>query len=126
MCTGICTGICSIICPTYVAETATAARRGFLGSCVQLMVTVGVLQVKQQNFVLFLNADVKVIVVGAGGSWRWISISCLVVVAVWALLLLLVPESPSHLISTGRYTEARAALEWLRGTEVETEYQEPD
>jgi len=109
VCTGICTGICSIICPTYVAETATAARRGFLGSCVQLMVTVGVLQV---------------IVVGAGGSWRWISISCLVMVAVWALLLLLVPESPSHLVSTGRYTEARAALEWLRGTEVETEYQE--
>merc|ERR1719319_976260 len=36
--TGLCTGLCSIVCPVYVAETATPQLRGFLGSCVQLMV----------------------------------------------------------------------------------------
>ena len=34
-----------ILCPTYVAEIATPNNRGFLGSMVQIMVTIGVLQV---------------------------------------------------------------------------------
>ena len=39
------TGIVCILCPTYVAEIATPNNRGFLGSMVQIMVTIGVLQV---------------------------------------------------------------------------------
>ena len=39
------TGIVCIRCPTYVAEIATPNNRGFLGSMVQIMVTIGVLQV---------------------------------------------------------------------------------
>ena len=38
-------GIVCILCPTYVAEIATPNNRGFLGSMVQIMVTIGVLQV---------------------------------------------------------------------------------
>ena len=34
-----------ILCPTYVAEISTPGNRGFLGSMVQIMVTVGVLEV---------------------------------------------------------------------------------
>jgi len=109
LCTGICTGICSIVCPVYVAETSTAARRGFLGSCVQLMVTIGVM---------------LVYVMGLCGSWRWISISCLFMVALWIIALVPVPETPAHYISKKKYREAREALEWLRGTsEVEQEYE---
>ena len=94
-CTGVCTGICSIVCPVYVAETATASRRGFLGSCVQLMVTFGVM---------------LVIVIGVFGSWRWISISCLVMIAVWMIALVFVPETPAHYLSQKKYREARESL----------------
>jgi len=99
--TGICTGVCSIVCPVYVAETATPKLRGLLGSGVQLMVTFGVM---------------LVIVVGVAGDWRWLSIACLVAVAIWAFSLIFVPETPAHYISVGRNAEAREALEWLRGT----------
>merc|ERR1719400_1465342 len=108
-CTGVCTGITSIICPTYVAETATADKRGFLGSCVQLMVTIGVLQV---------------IVVGVCGSWRWTTISCLVMCLLWIGCLFFVPETPVYYLTQKKYREAREALEWLRGTDnVEEEFE---
>jgi len=109
-CTGVCTGVCSIVCPVYVAETSTPSRRGFLGSCVQLMVTFGVM---------------LVVVVGVSGSWRWISICCLVMVVVWMISLVFVPETPAHYISLKNYRGARESLEWLRGTiNVEQEYEE--
>merc|ERR1719187_337569 len=109
-CTGVCTGICSIVCPVYVAETATPSRRGFLGSCVQLMVTFGVM---------------LVFVVGVCGSWRWISVSCLVMIVVWMIALVFVPETPAHYLSQKRYREARESLEWLRGgIHVDQEYED--
>ena len=83
VCTGVCTGICSIVCPVYVAETATANRRGFLGSCVQLMVTFGVM---------------LVVVIGISGSWRWISISCLVMIAIWMWALVFVQWNERSLV----------------------------
>ena len=108
--TGVCTGITSIICPTYVAETATPSKRGLLGSCVQLMVTIGVLQV---------------IVVGICGSWRWTTISCLVMCLFWILCLVFVPETPVYRLTQKKYREAREALEWLRGTDnVEEEFEQ--
>merc|ERR1719422_1031867 len=90
--TGVCTGITSIICPTYVAETATPSKRGLLGSCVQLMVTIGVLQV---------------IVVGICGSWRWTTISCLVMCLFWILCLVFVPETPVYRLTQKKYREAK-------------------
>ena len=108
-CTGVCTGITSIICPTYVAETATADKRGFLGSCVQLMVTIGVLEV---------------IVVGVCGSWRWTTISCLAICLLWIGCLFFVPETPVYYLTKKKYREARESLEWLRGTDnVEEEFE---
>lgn len=107
---GIATGISSLVCPVYVAETATPEVRGLLGSCVQLMVTIGVL---------------LAIVVGAGDSWRWLTIACLAAVVLWSLLLLAVPETPAHHLANKRYREARQSLEWLRGTvHVDAEYED--
>ena len=57
--TGICTGICSLDCPVYVGEIATPDNRGLLGSCIQGMVTVGVL----------LGMGI-----GSFNSWRWLSV----------------------------------------------------
>ena len=38
---GMATGIASIASPTYVSEVTSANVRGMLGSCFQLMVTIG-------------------------------------------------------------------------------------
>merc|ERR1719209_1074048 len=99
--TGLCTGICSVVCPVYVAETATPKMRGLLGACVQLMVVFGVM---------------LVIVMGLAHNWRWVSIACLLMIVIWAVCLLFVPETPAHFISKGEDAAAREALEWLRGT----------
>jgi len=110
ICSGICTGITSVICPTYVAEISTADKRGFLGGCVQVMVTIGI---------------VEVISVGICGSWRWLTISCLFLTVLWIGCIFFIPESPVHYITLKRYSDARESLEWLRGTnDVEIEYEE--
>merc|ERR1711936_1325243 len=50
---------------------------------------------------------------------------CLVMVVVWMISLVFVPETPAHYISLKNYRGARESLEWLRGTiHVEQEYEE--
>jgi len=74
------------------------------------MVTIGVLQV---------------IVVGISGYWRWMTISCLAITVLWIACIFVIPETPVHYITCKKYSEAREALEWLRGTnEVEQEFEE--
>ena len=103
----ICTGIASLVCPVYVGETSMPQNRGFLGSCVQGMLTVGVL----------LGMSV-----GSFQSWRWLSVVCILCSFTWSSLLLLVPESPIFLLCMDREVEARDALLWLRdGANIEEE-----
>lgn len=107
---GIGTGISSLVCPVYVAEIAKPEIRGLLGSGVQVMVVIGVL--------LGISA-------GAVVSWRWLSIVCLSMDLIWAVLLMPIPESPAQLLSKMKYREARESLEWLRETiYVEEDYEE--
>ena len=60
------------------------------------MVTIGVLYVD---------------ILGYFGSWRWLSVGCMVSAVVWAVSLLLVPESPAYLLQKRKYDEAREAME---------------
>ena len=87
-CTGVCSSISCVVCPVYVAETASAGRRGLLGSCVQLTVTFGIM---------------LVVVMGCCGSWRWISVSCLVLTSVWVVALIFIPETPAHYARQKKY-----------------------
>ena len=90
-----------------MGETATPDNRGLLGSCIQGMVTVGVL----------LGMGI-----GSFNSWRWLSVVCLLADLAWAFLLLLVPETPAYLLSKNKEYEARASLSWLRnGSNIEEE-----
>ena len=49
-------------------------------------------------------------VVAIFGSWRWMTVLCIFVCAVWALLLLAIPETPAFLMSRRKLDDARRAL----------------
>ena len=66
------------------------------------MVTVGILYVA---------------VIGTFVGWKWITVACIAVIILWAFLMPFVPETPTFLLSKGRYDEARSALEFLHGGE---------
>jgi len=103
---GLATGITSIVTPTYVAEISSPSVRGMLGSCFQLMVTIGVLYVG---------------IVGAFLPWRWLSVACLALSLIWGLLMLKCPESPAYLCQTGDGESARSAMQFLRGEDSDIE-----
>lgn len=50
------------------------------------------------------------------GKWRWLSWAALPAPAALFVLTFTLPRSPRWLASKGRMDDARAALEWLRGT----------
>jgi len=103
-------GLVTTSCPTYIAEIASPKVRGILGSAFQLAVTIGVLWTS---------------VIGAVVSWRWLSVSCLVFVVLWVLLMTFLPNSPTYLLTKQQYDAAREALKKLRGTDrVEAELTE--
>ena len=64
-----------------MAEISTPNNRGFLGSMVQIMVTIGVLQVSDITIIILITLTIcQVIAVGAYPSWRWLTIACLVMI----------------------------------------------
>ena len=73
---GIASGITSIVTPTYLSEIASPSVRGMLGSCFQLMVTIGVLYVG---------------IIGAFLSWQWLSVACLALALLWGILMYFCP-----------------------------------
>lgn len=104
---GFACGITTIAAPTYVSEVSSPKIRGTLGSCFQLMVTIGVLYTG---------------IVGAFVTWRWLSVACLALSLLWSLAVLVNPESPAYLMSHKNYDGARASLQKLRGhAYIETE-----
>ncbi len=109
---GIAVGAASVIAPAYIAEVAPARIRGRLGSLQQLAIVVGI----------FLALAVNDLIAHTAGSpdapfwfgvpaWRWMFWVEVLPSVVYGLGALFVPESPRHLVATGRAAEATAVLE---------------
>lgn len=105
---GIGVGLCSIASPMYTNEISPARWRGGLGFMYQLAIVVGLVFSAIIAWVLakWLPADV---------SWRWMFASELIFVAIFVVLLFLVPESPRWLAERGRYAEAEAVFVRIDG-----------
>ena len=73
----------SLAAPMYVAEVATAERRGALGTGFQLLVSFGVLV----SYCL-----------GALINWTWLAVAGVSLAFLHAVLLVMVPESPRWLL----------------------------
>nr|XP_054376648.1 solute carrier family 2, facilitated glucose transporter member 8 isoform X4 [Pongo abelii] len=86
----------------YISEIAYPAVRGLLGSCVQLMVVVGILLAYLAGWVL---------------EWRWLAVLGCVPPSLMLLLMCFMPETPRFLLTQHRCQEAMAALRFLWGSE---------
>ncbi|XP_072908749.1 solute carrier family 2, facilitated glucose transporter member 8 isoform X1 [Hemitrygon akajei] len=104
--TGLASGITSLVVPVYISETAHPKVRGLLGSCVQLMVVIGIMGAYVGGMVL---------------PWYWLAVLSSVPPTIMVLLMYFMPETPRYLLSRNQYSEALAALAWLRGPEVDYE-----
>ncbi|XP_047740713.1 uncharacterized protein LOC108674318 [Hyalella azteca] len=99
---GVSAGVATIAVPTYIGEIASPDIRGMLGSCFQLMVTVGVL---------------FVYVFGALESWQWLALTCLLPAVVFSVLMVFNKESPSYLLAKDKHEDARMSMQHFRGKE---------
>ncbi|XP_026312905.1 solute carrier family 2, facilitated glucose transporter member 8 [Piliocolobus tephrosceles] len=59
--TGLACGVASLVAPVYISEIAYPAVRGLLGSCVQLMVVVGILLAYLAGIVVIISCFLFVI-----------------------------------------------------------------
>lgn len=106
--TGLASGITSLTVPLYISETAHERVRGLLGSCVQLMVVLGIMGVYLAGLVL---------------RWRWLAVCSSIPPTLMLLSMCFMPETPRFLLSRGRRREAEEALRFLRGPEVDVEWE---
>uniref|UniRef100_A0A3Q3X2P3 Solute carrier family 2, facilitated glucose transporter member 8 n=1 Tax=Mola mola TaxID=94237 RepID=A0A3Q3X2P3_MOLML len=101
--TGLASGVTSLVVPLYISEMAHERVRGTLGSCVQLMVVLGIMGAYLAG--LFID-------------WRWLAICCSVPPSLMMVCMCFMPETPRFLLSQGKRREAEEALRFLRGLDA--------
>ncbi|XP_037338200.2 solute carrier family 2, facilitated glucose transporter member 8 isoform X1 [Pungitius pungitius] len=106
--TGLASGVTSLVVPLYISEMAHERVRGTLGSCVQLMVVLGIMGVYLAGLYL---------------DWRWLAICCSVPPTLLMVCMCFVPETPRFLLSQGKRREAEQALRFLRGPDAPVEWE---
>lgn len=106
--TGVASGVTSLVVPLYISEMAHERVRGMLGSCVQLMVVIGIMGVYLAG--LFLD-------------WRWLAICSSIPPTLLMVCMCFMPETPRFLLSQGKRREAEEALRFLRGPDAPVEWE---
>ncbi|XP_029916686.1 solute carrier family 2, facilitated glucose transporter member 8 [Myripristis murdjan] len=106
--TGLASGVTSLVVPVYISEMAHERVRGTIGSCVQLMVVLGIMGAYLGG--LFLD-------------WRWLAICSSVPPTLMMVCMCFMPETPRFLLSQGKRREAEEALRFLRGPDAPVEWE---
>ncbi|MBO6096935.1 MAG: D-xylose transporter XylE [Bacteroidales bacterium] len=114
---GIGVGMASALCPMYIAEIAPASKRGTLVSWNQFAIIFGQLVVYFVNYLIIRShaSDPNVVAWTNAVGWRVMFVSEAVPAALFALLILLVPETPRYLALNGHYQKALAVLTRING-----------
>ncbi len=129
---GIGVGLASAICPMYIAEVAPANIRGTLVSWNQFAIIFGQLVVYFVNFIILgdnknpiidmvdginqiINPNESLWVTASG--WRYMFGSEAIPAGLFAILILLVPETPRYLVMTGNDEKAMNVLTRINGSE---------
>ena len=123
---GIGVGLASAICPMYIAEIAPSNIRGTLVSWNQFAIIFGQLVVYFVNF-LILGSHANPVIDLVNGvnpeaaawttetGWRLMFVSEAVPAGLFALLVLLVPETPRYLAMCGKDERALNVLSRING-----------
>ena len=122
---GLAVGAASIICPAYISEIAPADVRGSMATIQQVAIITGL-------FVSFLSNYSVANMAGSSleswwwgfEAWRWMFWAELIPAALFALLLLTIPESPRFLVSRNRMTEASGVLSMIGESDPGTKLQD--
>jgi SP family xylose:H+ symportor-like MFS transporter len=127
---GIGVGLASAICPMYIAEVAPSNIRGTLVSWNQFAIIFGQLVVYFVNFLILgshANPVVELVdgvnqIINHGDAawtietgWRLMFVSEAVPAGLFALLVLLVPETPRYLAMCGKDDKALNVLSKING-----------
>ena len=114
---GIGVGLASAICPMYIAEIAPARKRGRLVSWNQFAIIFGQLVVYFVNFLIIRShaSDPNVVAWTNAIGWRVMFVSEAVPAGLFALLILLVPETPRYLAIHGHEDKALRVLSNING-----------
>ena len=117
---GIGVGMASAICPMYIAEVAPANKRGKLVSWNQFAIIFGQLVVYFVNFLIIQSHknDPAVVEWTNQVGWRLMFGSECVPAGLFALLILLVPETPRYLVMSGQEDKALNVLTRINGSSV--------
>ncbi len=119
---GMGVGVASNVSPLYISEIAPAQKRGSLVTFYQLAITIGILAAYLSN--LFLQRNAAAYGADDNGLFHWLFIENvwrgMFLVGVFpalafALLLLIVPESPRWLVNDGKPDAALAILTRISG-----------
>ena len=116
---GIGVGLASAICPMYIAEVAPANQRGKLVSWNQFAIIFGQLVVYFVNFLIIQSHknDPQIVEWTNTVGWRNMFVSEAFPAGLFSILILLVPESPRHLVILGRDEAALKILSRINGEE---------
>ena len=104
--TGIGSGIVTVVCPLYIAETATREKRGFLGSGVQLSITVGIL---------------LVYLLGNYYDYKNLAAIGIIIPVIAAVMTVRIPETPRFHLLHNKKQDAINSLKYLRGPHADVE-----
>ena len=120
---GIGVGLASALCPMYIAEISPASKRGKLVSWNQFAIIFGQLVVYFVNFLIVRShaSDPDVVAWTNAVGWRVMFVSEAVPAGLFALLILLVPETPRYLTMHGQAPKALAVLTKINGEEKANE-----
>ena len=114
---GVGVGLASAICPMYIAEIAPARKRGRLVSWNQFAIIFGQLVVYFVNFLIIRShaSDPDVVAWTNAIGWRVMFVSEAVPAGLFALLILLVPETPRYLVLRRNNDKAYEVLSRING-----------
>lgn len=99
---GFAGGAFFVVAPAYIGEIATKNVRGTLSSCLQLMVTIGILFA--YTFGHFFTL-------------KMFNIICAILPLLFGGIFIWMPESPYYYVMKNRIANAEQSLKWLRGEE---------
>jgi sugar porter (SP) family MFS transporter len=100
---GLGIGLSSGTVPVYISEVSPPAARGWTVSLFQLAITVGILLAYVVDYAF-----------AATQGWRWMLGLAVVPAAVFAIGMILLPESPRWLVKNGHREAARQVLGRIR------------